>query len=70
MNIVSKFIELRELVACRLLSTKDIEELRSEIEQDIQDAKNGEFEDNELALREASEELVKVDKELARRKRR
>ena len=69
MIIVSKFLELREAVCARLLSTKDVEELRAEIEQDIQDARNGKFEDNELALREATEELAKVDKELARRRR-
>lgn len=70
LSIAGKLIELRDKIACKLLPTSELEELRAELEQGIQDAENGEFDDNEFMLTESTKELEKTNKELARRQRR
>ena len=54
-------------VAPRHLGTEYLLSEKAEWEQQLVNARNGEYEDNERAIRDSEEELERINKELARR---
>lgn len=68
MSIASKISDVVDMVARRfLLTAEELEELRSELETDLQDARNGEFIDSPSVVADCEMRIIKVNQELARR---
>lgn len=61
--------KLRNRIAEKFIPTAYLEKEKAEWEQQLIDAKNGEFEDNEQAIQDANEEIESINKRLAHRRR-
>lgn len=61
--------ELRNTIAEKLIPTAHLESEKADWEQQLVDARNGEFENNEQAMIDANEELEDINKALARRQK-
>lgn len=66
MNIFERLVNN---IAEKLIPTAYLEKEKAEWEQQIIDARNGEFDDNEEAIKDAEEELESINKRLARRQK-
>ena len=60
---------IRNTIAEKFIPTSYLLEEKTKWEQQLIDARNGEFEDNEVAIADSVEELESINKALARRQK-